>query len=90
LSGWPVPQFKYAIGSPVTHCQGPFGSGGIFATETRAALYDLPAGSRPGVLSYVAGLGGRDITPGDFKEICQLASSKKAPDEEIGWIGVKR
>ena len=30
------------------------------------------------------------LKPGSGKEIYRLASSKNTPDEEIGWIGVKR
>ena len=44
----------------------------------------------PPVFGYVAGLGGRDITPGDFKDIYRSASAADRPTEEIGWIGVKR
>jgi len=65
-----------------------YGHHGIFYQEVKSALYGRDG--MPPVFGYVSGLGGRDITPGDFKEICRLASSRKAPDEEIGWIGVKR
>jgi pyruvate/2-oxoacid:ferredoxin oxidoreductase alpha subunit len=65
-----------------------YGHHGIFYQEVKSALYGQDG--MPPVFGYVAGLGGRDITPGDFKEIYRLASSKDRPDEEIGWIGVKR
>jgi len=65
-----------------------FGSGGIFATETRAALYALPRGSQPEVFSYVAGLGGRDITPDVIDGI--LAAAWKGQAEPRGtWVGLK-
>jgi pyruvate/2-oxoacid:ferredoxin oxidoreductase alpha subunit len=65
-----------------------FGSGGIFAAETRAALYDLPAGARPEVLSYVAGLGGRDITPEVIDRV--LAAAWKGRAEPRGtWVDLK-
>jgi pyruvate ferredoxin oxidoreductase alpha subunit len=38
-----------------------FGTAGAVATEVRAALY--PAPRRPEVTSFLAGIGGRDITP---------------------------
>ena len=38
-----------------------FGLAGAVAEEVRAALYDAP--DRPSVTSFLAGLGGRDITP---------------------------
>ncbi len=65
-----------------------YGHHGIFYQEVKSALYGRDG--TPPVFGYVAGLGGRDITPGDFKDIYQSASSKNAPYEEIGWIGVKR
>ena len=44
------------------------GMGGVLYNDTAAALYtaDRPG---PGLASYVAGLGGRDITDSDFNEI---------------------
>jgi len=39
-----------------------FGSTGAVAAEVRAALYSAPR--RPSVTSFLAGIGGRDITPG--------------------------
>ncbi|MFH1647632.1 MAG: pyruvate ferredoxin oxidoreductase, partial [Chloroflexota bacterium] len=43
------------------------GPGGPVASEVKAALYNLPR--KPRVVSFVAGLGGRDITVTDFKNI---------------------
>ncbi|OGO43422.1 MAG: pyruvate ferredoxin oxidoreductase [Chloroflexi bacterium RBG_16_60_22] len=43
------------------------GPGGPVASEVKAALYNLP--EKPRVVSFVAGLGGRDITVTDFKNI---------------------
>jgi len=65
-----------------------YGHHGIFYQEVKSALYGQDG--MPPVFGYVCGLGGRDITPGDFKEIRRLASSKNTPDEEIGWIGIKQ
>jgi len=66
-----------------------FGSGGIFATETRAALYGLPSGSRPEVLSYVAGLGGRDITPDVIDRILSAAWAGRAEPRGT-WVDLKK
>ncbi len=65
-----------------------YGHHGIFYQEVKSALYGQDG--MPPVFGYVAGLGGRDITPGDFKEIYRSASAADRPAEEIGWIGVKR
>jgi pyruvate ferredoxin oxidoreductase alpha subunit len=47
------------------------GSGGILAAEVRSALYGLA--NPPRVVSFVAGLGGRDITPAG---ICDMATAE--------------
>jgi pyruvate ferredoxin oxidoreductase alpha subunit len=43
------------------------GPGGPVASEIRSALYDEP--KRPKIVSFVGGLGGRDITVSGFTEI---------------------
>jgi pyruvate/2-oxoacid:ferredoxin oxidoreductase alpha subunit len=65
-----------------------YGHHGIFYQEVKSALYGLDG--MPPVFGYIAGLGGRDIAPGDFREIYNSASSMDRPVEEIGWIGVKK
>ncbi|NTV82024.1 MAG: pyruvate ferredoxin oxidoreductase, partial [Candidatus Aminicenantes bacterium] len=60
---------------------------GIFYQEVKSALYG-EAGMPP-VFGYIAGLGGRDITVGSFKEVAAHALAKDRADEEIVWIGVK-
>jgi pyruvate/2-oxoacid:ferredoxin oxidoreductase alpha subunit len=69
------------------------GHSGIFAEETRAALYDLPASKRPRVHGYIVGLGGRDVTPATILDCVQRArAAAKAPAEperEDVWVGVK-
>jgi pyruvate ferredoxin oxidoreductase alpha subunit len=44
-------------------------AGGPLFTEVRSALYDLP--SRPAMVNYIYGLGGRDITVADLEGIYQ-------------------
>jgi len=67
-----------------------WGCHGIFYQEVKSALYGHTEGLP--VFGYVAGLGGRDITPETFKDIARdaLARKKNVPAEEIVWIGVKR
>jgi len=65
-----------------------FGAGGIFAREIRAALFSLQ--HRPQVFSYIAGLGGRDITPDTLLEIYRKTSTRPAPPSESIWIGLDR
>ncbi len=68
------------------------GHSGIFAEETRAALYDLPAARRPRVHGYIIGLGGRDVTPATIEECIQKtrdAASAAVPEREDVWVGVK-
>ncbi|MEJ2287016.1 MAG: pyruvate ferredoxin oxidoreductase, partial [Desulfobacterales bacterium] len=65
-----------------------FGAGGIFAQEIRAALCNQDP--RPQVFGYVAGLGGRDITPDTLTEIYHHTKSHSAPGEETIWIGLNQ
>jgi pyruvate/2-oxoacid:ferredoxin oxidoreductase alpha subunit len=61
-----------------------FGQGGIFAAELRAALYDQP--QRPAVFGFIAGLGGRDITPATLYGITSyLAAHDASPEQAIWW-----
>jgi hypothetical protein len=43
----------------------------------------------PKVFGYIAGLGGRDVTPELFEDIYQRTLSQEHPDRESIWIGVK-
>lgn len=63
-----------------------FGVGGIFAQELRAALYALER--RPQIFSYIAGLGGRDITTETFEEIVLRTLRSDRPEPESIWIGL--
>ena len=65
-----------------------FGAGGIFAQEIRAALCNLNL--RPQVYGFVAGLGGRDITPQTLTEIYDLTKKDSAPTNESIWIGLNQ
>jgi pyruvate/2-oxoacid:ferredoxin oxidoreductase alpha subunit len=65
-----------------------FGAGGIFAQEIRAALCNHDRPTR--VFSYVAGLGGRDITPNTLIEIYNETKKKSAPEQESVWIGLNQ
>jgi pyruvate ferredoxin oxidoreductase alpha subunit len=66
------------------------GPGGPVASEIKSALYHLV--QKPDVVSFVAGLGGRDISPADFEEMfhrgVELAGKKgKAEYEMFGVRG---
>jgi pyruvate/2-oxoacid:ferredoxin oxidoreductase alpha subunit len=64
-----------------------FGVGGIFAQELRAALYG--SSGSPSVYSYVAGLGGRDVTPGLLENMYRLTRETEAPSLESVWLGLR-
>ncbi|MDI6756146.1 MAG: transketolase C-terminal domain-containing protein [Thermodesulfobacteriota bacterium] len=64
-----------------------FGSTGIFAQEIRSALHHHGEGTS--VFGFIAGLGGRDVTPAVLKEIVEYAKGKEAPEGDIAWIGAK-
>lgn len=63
-----------------------FGAGGIFAQEIKSALHNhrgVP------IFGFVAGLGGRDITPATIQEVIQYSETHDEPADLI-WIGVNR
>jgi len=64
-----------------------FGASGIFAQELRAALCNCSP--RPLVYDYIAGIGGRDVTPDVIEDIYQKTKATETPDENGVWIGLK-
>jgi len=63
-----------------------FGASGIFAQEVRAALCNLPG--HPPVFGYIAGLGGRDVTPSVIEDIYWSTKNSPAPELESLWVGL--
>jgi pyruvate ferredoxin oxidoreductase alpha subunit len=55
------------------------GRGGVLHTEIAAALYGLPGA--PPLLSFIGGLGGRDIGSNEFFEMVRLAEQAAATGE---------
>jgi pyruvate/2-oxoacid:ferredoxin oxidoreductase alpha subunit len=64
-----------------------FGATGIFAQEIRASLHQHGEGTS--VFGFIAGLGGRDVTPAVLREIVEYSKGKEAPEGDIAWIGAK-
>jgi pyruvate ferredoxin oxidoreductase alpha subunit len=64
-----------------------FGSTGIFAQEIRSALHHHGEGTS--IFGFIAGLGGRDVTPAVLKEIIEYTKGKDTPEGDIAWMGVK-
>jgi pyruvate/2-oxoacid:ferredoxin oxidoreductase alpha subunit len=64
-----------------------YGHHGIFSQELKSAVYGHADG-KP-VFGFIAGLGGRDITPTSFKEVVDYAIAHEQPEAEIVWIGAK-
>jgi pyruvate ferredoxin oxidoreductase alpha subunit len=64
-----------------------FSIGGIWTQEIRASLYN--SGFHRPVFGYIAGVGGRDVTPDTVSEILEHVERLDAPDQEVYWIGVK-
>ena len=64
-----------------------FGHEGIFAQELRSALYGLSPS--PAVFGFVAGLGGRDLTPAVLREIFDHALAHEWPEGDVIWMGVR-
>lgn len=63
-----------------------FGHEGIVSQELKAALYG--GEHRPLIYGFVAGLGGRDVTPEDLEEALDRAG-KEEPEEEVLWLGIR-
>jgi pyruvate ferredoxin oxidoreductase alpha subunit len=63
-----------------------FGASGIFAQEIRAALCNN--NNHPKVFGYIAGLGGRDVTPEILTEIYWKTKNSTAPKGESEWVGL--
>lgn len=64
-----------------------FGTSGIFAQEIKASLCNLDV--HPFVFSYIAGLGGRDVTVDLLKEIYWKTKENLTPTDESIWMGLR-
>lgn len=65
------------------------GFGGIFAQEIKAALYDLEPEDRPAIYGFIAGLGGRDVTPNTVAEILTKTHHPDKTDRHLNWIELR-
>jgi pyruvate/2-oxoacid:ferredoxin oxidoreductase alpha subunit len=63
-----------------------FGASGIFAQELRAALYNAEA--PPKIFGFIAGLGGRDVTPETIEDIYWQTKKADRLQTENMWIGL--
>ena len=63
------------------------GAGGIVAQELKAALFGLPR--QPKVFEFIAGLGGRDITPETIQEILEHTLRNPKSNGRPIWVGVQ-
>jgi pyruvate/2-oxoacid:ferredoxin oxidoreductase alpha subunit len=60
------------------------GSGGIFCQELRAALIHSP--DRPETYSYIAGVGGTDVTPEVIQKIALGVMNRSEPFDKPIWV----
>jgi pyruvate ferredoxin oxidoreductase alpha subunit len=64
---------------------------GVLANELRSALY--PMANRPGIVSFIAGLGGREISTDNViditSKVLDAASGGDIDDQDTYWIGVR-
>jgi pyruvate/2-oxoacid:ferredoxin oxidoreductase alpha subunit len=61
-----------------------FGHGGALFQEIRGASYGKSG--MPGIKDYVAGIGGRDVTPEVIRSIYDDLLARKDGDPEIAWV----
>ncbi|PYN63671.1 MAG: pyruvate ferredoxin oxidoreductase [Candidatus Rokuibacteriota bacterium] len=72
----------YSFGSPF--------ASGVVANEVRAAMYN--AEKRPPLLSFISGLGGREVTLEDVykaTDLCFTAANSGKADAKTHWLGVR-
>ena len=72
----------YSFGSPF--------NSGVVANEIRAAMYN--ADKRPPLLSFICGLGGREVTLPDVHkaaDMCYAAAKSGKSDPKTHWLGVR-
>ena len=72
----------YSFGSPF--------HSGVVANEIRASLYN--ADTRPPLLSFICGLGGREVTLEDVNkavDMCYAAAKSGKADAKTHWLGVR-
>jgi pyruvate ferredoxin oxidoreductase alpha subunit len=72
----------YSFGSPF--------HSGVVATEIRATLYN--SDKRPPLLSFICGLGGREVTLDDVykaTDLCYAAANSGKADAKTVWLGVR-
>src|SRR5215510_10335845 len=72
----------YSFGSPF--------ASGVVANEIRAAMYN--AEKRPPLLSFISGLGGREVTLEDVYKAtdqCYAAANAGKADAKTHWLGVR-
>jgi len=63
------------------------GAGGIVAQELKAALYAAPR--KPKIYEFIAGLGGKDITPETIREVIDKTLKQPNPGSHPVWMGVE-
>lgn len=61
-----------------------YGASGIFYQEVRAALCGVPGA--PEVHGYIAGMGGRDVTPATIEAALRRATEGERPVPESLWL----
>lgn len=61
-----------------------YGASGIFYQELKAALYGVPGA--PVVSGFVAGMGGRDVTPKTVRAAIRRALDGEPPHPESQWL----
>ena len=72
----------YSYGSPY--------ASGVVANEIRAAMYNSE--KRPPLLSFIGGLGGREVTLEDVykaADLCYAAANSGKSEAKTHWLGVR-
>ena len=71
----------FSLGSPY--------ESGVLVNDVRAAMYS--AATRPPVVGFIAGLGGREVTVPDVRQMSDMVQQAAAgkPQPATTWIGLR-
>ncbi len=91
---FPFEEFRQAVKNAETlivfdRCISSGGPGGPVSSEVRAALYDEK--EKPRVVSFIGGLGGRDMSLSDFEYVIERGNeiAEKGSEELFETVGVR-
>jgi pyruvate/2-oxoacid:ferredoxin oxidoreductase alpha subunit len=65
------------------------GHHGIFHQEIKSSMYNANISNRPYIVGFVAGLGGRDVTPETINEVFNRIEKWSDKEADFQWVDLK-